>query len=83
MFMIFNYLFQITYAFGDIVLAFTSALFLYLGIEAPLRKIFKELLMPSSSHNNKNKPPSTETNTEQNVTHNNNNNRNQDNNSRL
>ncbi|KAF2894965.1 hypothetical protein ILUMI_11198 [Ignelater luminosus] len=71
---------MITSALADIVLAFTAALFLYLGIEAPLRKIFKELLTPSSSshNNNNNKLPSSET--EQNVT---NNNTNQDSNSRL
>ncbi|KAL3287100.1 hypothetical protein HHI36_001584 [Cryptolaemus montrouzieri] len=37
----------ISSALSDMVLAFISALVLYLAIEAPLRNIFKELLYPS------------------------------------
>lgn len=34
-------------SFSDMILAFVSSLCLYLMIEAPVRKIFKELLMPT------------------------------------
>ncbi|KAK9880602.1 hypothetical protein WA026_011841 [Henosepilachna vigintioctopunctata] len=37
----------VSLALSDMVLSFISALILYLAIEAPLRNIFKELLMPS------------------------------------
>ncbi|CAH1112393.1 unnamed protein product [Psylliodes chrysocephalus] len=46
---------QITYfdvislALSDIVLSFSTALVLYLIIEAPFRKIFRELIMPTKS----------------------------------
>ncbi|XP_030745923.1 nose resistant to fluoxetine protein 6-like [Sitophilus oryzae] len=41
-----SYFDLISLSFSDMVLAFLSALCLYLMIEAPFRKIFKELLMP-------------------------------------
>lgn len=52
-------------ALGDIVLAFMSALCLHLAIEAPIRKIFKELLTPTRSAKNKlaPEPPAEETTT--------------------
>lgn len=39
-------LMQISMSVSDMVLAFISALLLYLLIESPFRKIFKELLLP-------------------------------------
>lgn len=32
------------------MLAFSTALVLYLGVESPFRKIFKQLLMPARKH---------------------------------
>lgn len=48
-FQYFDFFSQISLAVSDMVLSFLSALVLYLCIEAPLRNIFKELLMPSRS----------------------------------
>lgn len=42
-----------TLSFSDMILAFVSSLCLYLMIEAPFRKIFRELLMPSRPANTK------------------------------
>lgn len=41
------FLLQLALALADTVLAFTAALVLYLTIEAPFRKIFRELMFPS------------------------------------
>lgn len=35
---------------GDMVLSFVTALGMYVTIEAPFRKVFRELLMPSKKH---------------------------------
>lgn len=45
----FLFFFKICLAFGDIVLSFALALIMYLGIEAPFRKVFRELLNPQRS----------------------------------
>lgn len=40
-------------SFSDMVLSFVSALCLFLMIEAPFRKVFKQLIMPSRTHHPK------------------------------
>lgn len=40
-------IFQFSLALSDMVLAFATALALYLMIEAPFRKVFRELMFPS------------------------------------
>lgn len=42
----FDYFDIICLALGDIVLSFALALLMYLGIEAPFRKVFRELMFP-------------------------------------
>ncbi|XP_018579673.1 uncharacterized protein LOC108917523 [Anoplophora glabripennis] len=51
----FNFFDIVTYGLSDIILAFLSALGLYLTVEAPTRIILKVLLFPSKPENKKDK----------------------------